>query len=131
MKNWLTPEVEPEEEEVVGGDKPPTRLLDMPHLLVKDEGSWRERGACYRRPDLTHLFFGELPDGRTARGNSGKVRLAIVNEAKKVCVECTVRKECYRFARQNNIGHGVWGGVDFFMSKADKREGRTLPDDID
>jgi WhiB family redox-sensing transcriptional regulator len=34
-----------------------------------------------------------------------------IKKAKEVCAVCPVREECLRFAMNNRIDFGVWGGV--------------------
>ena len=131
MSRWLD---EPyEDTEVigeVGGEQPPAPRVDFPYLLVADKGSWRQKAKCLGQRELTPMFFGELPSGKLGRG-TGDLRDYLINEAKSMCMDCSVRKECFRFAKDNKIGHGVWGGVDFFLTKTDKKNGRVIPDDID
>lgn len=57
---------------------------------------WRFRGRCYARHDLVEVFFDETPDS--------------VAEAKALCVECPVIRECREHASRNVELHGVWGG---------------------
>lgn len=33
-----------------------------------------------------------------------------VDQARKICAECTVRIECLEYALEYRIDHGVWGG---------------------
>lgn len=111
---------------------PPSFLYDLPYLLVPDDGRWREKGVCKGRTETTRLFFGELPDGSVPRG-SGLIKARITAEAMKLCAVCTVRKECFAFAKNNKIGHGVWGGVDFSFSrkKGEKTKKQYIPDSVE
>lgn len=117
-----------EEEEVEGGDTPPSnfsdtkRVLEFPSLKHPDNGTWRESAKCRGNTELLALFFPE-----TGRGNRRK---PIIRQAKLICADCPVRKECFTFAKQNDLTYGVWGGVDFY--KASRPELREfIPDDID
>jgi hypothetical protein len=54
----------------------------------------------------------------------------MVEEAKVYCDQCSVRQECFTFAKKNNIRHGVWGGIDFFISSNGTIRA-SVPDSID
>lgn len=124
-----------EQVEVTGGVKPPvvrrtrvtdydtTNFIELPHLKFEDDGRWRDKAFCKGQPDLIPLFFTE----NAKRNNT---RAMMVAEAQKLCNQCEVRKECYNFARKNDLRHGVWGGVDFFVS-SDSPRLTPLPDSID
>jgi WhiB family transcriptional regulator, redox-sensing transcriptional regulator len=61
---------------------------------------WRDNAACLRAdPDL---FF---PVGTTGPA------LHQVDDAKRVCLTCPVRERCLRWALDQGIGSGVWGGT--------------------
>lgn len=53
-----------------------------------------ERGACVGEDAET--FFPDSGSG---------YRLAI-----KICMRCDVRDECLKYALDNEISHGIWGG---------------------
>lgn len=58
---------------------------------------WRDAAACrHHDPDL---FFPVGVDERA-------VELAVA-----VCRDCTVSGECLRWALENDVQFGVWGGV--------------------
>lgn len=61
----------------------------------KPDLSWQEGGKCSKADPET--FFPE-------RGGSTK-------EAKKVCVGCTVKERCLKYALESNEQFGVWGGL--------------------
>ena len=60
---------------------------------------WRELAAC--RDSEPNLFF---PVGTTGPA------LDLIEEAKAICAECTVREECLMYALETNQEAGVWGG---------------------
>lgn len=60
------------------------------------DDDWRQLAACADVP--TEVFFPERDDGL---GNA---------VAKAVCATCVVRAPCRRYAEENNIDEGVWGG---------------------
>lgn len=116
---------------VVGGKNPLTVTdpdemeyirLSYPYLKKADNGSWRDFALCKGQPDLLSKFFVE-------GGTKSRPRSMVVAEVKFFyCDNCAVRKNCFQFAKDNDMRHGVWGGVDFFVS----RDGRApIPDSID
>ncbi len=60
---------------------------------------WRELAAC--RDSEPNLFF---PVGTTGPA------LDLIEEAKEICAQCTVREECLMYALETNQEAGVWGG---------------------
>lgn len=61
---------------------------------------WRKRAACREmEPDL---FF---PVGTTGPA------LVQIEESKRICSICEVRRECLEFALTTNQESGVWGGT--------------------
>jgi hypothetical protein len=94
--------------------------LRLPIAQFVDDGAWREHAKC--RSLGTKDFFGEV-----VRGESRKPLIA---RAVAVCQTCTVRKECFNFAKKNGETFGVWGGIDFFISKKAKNP-HVIPDSID
>jgi WhiB family redox-sensing transcriptional regulator len=60
---------------------------------------WRHQAACLNEDP--ELFFPV--------GNTGPALLQI-EEAKKVCMRCTVRDQCLAWALEAGQDHGVWGG---------------------
>lgn len=67
--------------------------------LVNRDTSWMEFARC-RGADRT-LFFAEQGAGWHAKHV----------EAKKYCADCIVYKNCMKFAIDNRISHGIWGGL--------------------
>lgn len=96
--------------------------IDLPHLLTEDDGAWRDHAYCKGHRELLPLFF-------TENATRIRTRAVMVAEAQEICAKCTVRKECFNFAKSNDMGHGVWGGVDFFIPKTGRKD-RHIPDDI-
>lgn len=64
-----------------------------------DEQNWRDRAIC--RSSNAELFF---PIGTTGHA------LEIVDAAKEVCSQCSVKKECLQFSFDTNQESGIWGG---------------------
>ena len=60
---------------------------------------WRDLAAC--RDSEPNLFF---PVGTTGTA------LELIDEAKVICTECSVREECLMYALETNQEAGVWGG---------------------
>ncbi|HEV7647286.1 MAG TPA: WhiB family transcriptional regulator [Actinophytocola sp.] len=61
---------------------------------------WRHRAAC--RDTDPELFFPISAVGPGARQAA---------EAKAVCARCPVREQCLRYALDNGLDHGVFGGT--------------------
>ena len=99
-------------------------LERLPYLLNEDNGRWRDKAKCKGQPELLPLFFTEYPTTILYK------RADMIAEAKVYCDQCSVRKECFAFAKSNNIQHGVWGGIDFFTSTNGTIK-RVIPDSID
>lgn len=57
--------------------------------------NWKLEGACVGEPQDT--FFP------TERSHAV--------EAKKICATCPVREQCFAYAMELNIQHGIWGGT--------------------
>lgn len=79
-----------------------------PVLTAAEENlAWMDRALCAEVDPELH-FPGE--DGSAA-------------EAKQVCAGCEVWFECLRYALENNVEHGIWGGLD----EAERLELRPAP----
>lgn len=65
--------------------------------LINRHFDWMDYAACAGADP--GLFFAE-------RGWFAKY-----TEARKMCAKCRVREDCLTFALDNNIKHGVWGGL--------------------
>jgi len=62
--------------------------------------NWRAAAACrFADPDL---FF---PVSDFGKG------LGQTAEAKAICAECQVRRQCLAFAPRTRQVHGIWGGL--------------------
>jgi WhiB family transcriptional regulator, redox-sensing transcriptional regulator len=62
--------------------------------------SWRDGAACRNAdPDL---FF---PIGKAGPA------LSQIDQAKRICRTCPVRRPCLAWALENGVGAGVWGGA--------------------
>lgn len=67
--------------------------------LVNRDTSWMEFARC--KGEDPALFFAEHGAGWHAKHA----------EAKKICADCIVYKNCMKFALDNQITHGIWGGL--------------------
>jgi WhiB family transcriptional regulator, redox-sensing transcriptional regulator len=74
--------------------------------LLVPEDQWRSMAAC--RSADPELFFPISSSGQS---------MAQEAEAKAICAECPVRRECLAFALRTHQAHGVWGG----MSEQERR----------
>ncbi|WP_416976999.1 WhiB family transcriptional regulator [Streptomyces sp. T028] len=72
-----------------------------PTLRGIADHSWHARGLCYGMPaeDADELFF-HAPRSHAA-----------IAEAKSICGRCPVKKDCFNYALDNEIRHGMWGGL--------------------
>lgn len=108
----------------VGGDESPTYdLCRLPTVKFADDGLWRDHALCKSMGTLT--FFGEMGKGIEAQRRIRKKR------AVAICRACTVRKECFNYAKQNDERYGIWGGIDFTVSSKRPLSMRVIPDSID
>ncbi|MDX2515875.1 WhiB family transcriptional regulator [Streptomyces stelliscabiei] len=72
-----------------------------PTLRGIADHSWHARGLCHGMPaeDADELFFHAPRDHEAAA------------EAKSICGRCPVKKDCFNYALDNDIRHGMWGGL--------------------
>jgi WhiB family transcriptional regulator, redox-sensing transcriptional regulator len=61
---------------------------------------WRHGAAC--RDEDPELFFPISEVGPGARQTA---------DAKAVCARCPVREQCLRYALDNGLDHGIFGGT--------------------
>lgn len=61
---------------------------------------WRHHAAC--RDEDPELFFPISEVGPGARQTA---------DAKTVCARCPVREQCLRYALDNRLDHGIFGGA--------------------
>lgn len=80
-------------------------LLDLPLFSAWGNDEWRKRAAC-KGADIT-IFFPEK--GRMSVVNAGRSKI--------YCMQCPVRFECLKFAVDNYITVGTYGG----LSPSDRR----------
>lgn len=67
---------------------------------------WQENALCgFVDPEV---FFPE-------KGGSSR-------EAKRICAECTVQRECLEYALENDERFGIWGG----LSERERRRLRRI-----
>lgn len=67
--------------------------------------AWRRKAECADMPPMN--FF---PVGREN-----------VKHVLAVCQSCVVREECLKYALDNGIEHGIWGGLTESQRKKLKR----------
>jgi len=64
---------------------------------IQPPGTWTENAACaYVDPEIIN-FFPENPNDASI--------------AKAICIDCKVQPQCLAYALENDIPHGVWGGM--------------------
>jgi len=71
-------------------------LMSEWELKDKDD-RFRDKAACKNADP--NLFFPEKGANK------------LFKEAVEICKRCTVYKDCLRFAMNNQIPYGVWGGL--------------------
>jgi WhiB family redox-sensing transcriptional regulator len=71
----------------------PSNLIDLPSIDWTPQ-PWREQAACKGEP--TEVWFA-------TQGHGVKV-------AKRICNTCPVRIDCLRWAVDEQINHGIFGG---------------------
>lgn len=72
--------------------------------------SFMDRGACHDMdPDIFFPEGGDTP--------------YLMRRAVRACTGCPVRAECYRYAVDLEIRHGVWGGVLMSTVRAQRATG--------
>ena len=84
-------------------------ILATSLALGSADYEWRKQALC--RDTDPELFF---PIGTTGQA------LLQITEAKSVCHECGVKKECLDFAIETNQDCGLWGGT----SEDERRQSR-------
>lgn len=79
--------------------------------LVQD---WRQHAHC--RDTDPEAFYPETTDSAT------------LDVVKRICASCPVRAECLNYADDNDIRHGVWGGLTPEQrGRPTKRPGVVVP----
>lgn len=73
---------------------------ELPQLLNWGDDKWRKKAACIGA-DID-FFFPEKTSPLT------NFQIA---SAKAICLRCTVKVECLKFAVENGITNGTYGGV--------------------
>lgn len=116
--------VKPSSKRVRLTDYDTTNFLGLPALKVDGSNRWRQRAKCLGQPELTPLFFTDYP------ATKAYTRAHMLAEAQEFCNKCEVRKECFKFAKDNEIRHGIWGGVDFYIASNGTIRS-IIPDSID
>lgn len=66
------------------------------HMRAERNVSWMEEARCAGNK---HIDFFEEDDPQ------------VIREAVAICNDCPVKAECLRMALQEEIWHGVWGGL--------------------
>lgn len=68
--------------------------------------SWQQDAACKSDEPTWDIFFGiQSERGRVIFTDEAK------ETAKLVCGSCPVAEQCLKYALDNNIRFGIWGGM--------------------
>lgn len=79
----------------------------------RDDASWRDDAACRDYPSA--WWFVE--EGK--RGDDRKYL-----DARPICRRCNVQAECLAYALEQDIRHGMWGGLSVRQRAELRRQGR-------
>lgn len=88
-----------------------TRRAAAPTIASDKPDDWREEALC-REVD-PELFFPV--------GNHGPAAIQ-AEEAKRICLRCPSRVPCLKWAVDNSIDDGVWGGTTEHERRWAKRQ---------
>ncbi len=95
--------------------------LNFPHTEYMYKDNDRTVGPqCYLEGQDPELFFPE--------GAGKKLQ---EEEAKAVCGRCAVRLACAAYALDNDISHGVWGGLSEQERRSIRRRQKRSPWNLD
>lgn len=84
-------------------------------VFMSETADWRSKAAC--RDKDPELFFHV--------GNTSAAYQQ-VEEAKTVCNNCSVVKDCLKCAIEHNEDYGVWGGLSEDERRSLKRRHRHM-----
>jgi WhiB family redox-sensing transcriptional regulator len=76
--------------------------IALPSVKAPDNGMWRDHAKCKEMGNDTFFNHGD---------KRGRKAHEAIKETVRFCQDCTVIKECLRFALENDIAYGVWGGT--------------------
>jgi len=88
------------------------RAVAVKARFTDDGDDWRDEAAC-RDVEDKNLFYPISYTGGPA--------LLQVDEAKRICFDCTARARCLAFALESGDDHGILGGTTPEERKAIKR----------
>ena len=89
------------------------RPLSAEVITIPDQG-WRRLAAC--RDADPELFFPVSASGPS---------LDQITQAKEICTDCPVRRQCLVFALNTRQNHGIWGGMTEEERRPRAEETRT------
>jgi WhiB family redox-sensing transcriptional regulator len=89
------------------------RPLSAEVITIPDQG-WRRLAAC--RDADPELFFPVSASGPS---------LDQITQAKAICTDCPVRRQCLVFALNTRQNHGIWGGMTEEERRPRAEETRT------
>lgn len=95
--------------------------IQLPALVNWGDDSWRQKASCQGLD--TNMFFPtkDSLDGLTERQKALRQRnrdlsdpalpANMLSQARVLCAKCPVRMDCLKFAVENGIIHGMYGGI--------------------
>ena len=84
--------------------------MGTPKKVMRHDTSWQDRGICtdYDNPDI---FGDELVDKPPASYPHAEAWQAQDADAKAICRQCPVMRECGDYAIATDQHGGIWGGL--------------------
>jgi rubrerythrin len=84
-------------------------------LASKGTTEWMSDAECAKEENAEYvdLFFSDLREGEVFSGKAAEVALEADQQAQAtiICEACPVREMCLRYALENDIAFGAWGGT--------------------
>ena len=90
-------------------------------VLPERDTRWMSDALCANEPP--DFWFPPLPKNRE-KGELEQYAEA-VQVAQGICADCPVRDECFADAYNRGERHGIWGGVDFYVSERNQKRERA------
>ena len=94
-------------------DEDPWAFLS--ELASKGTTEWMSDAECAREENAQYadLFFEDLREGEVFSGKAAQTTLVAdqQSQATIICEVCPVREMCLRYALENDIAFGAWGGT--------------------
>lgn len=87
----------------------------LTELASKGSTGWMSDAECAKEENSAYvdLFFDDLREGEVFSGKAAEVTLGTdqQGQATAICAVCPVREMCLKYALENDIAFGAWGGT--------------------